>query len=103
MSYAKKDDWVQISKTVLKAGERAPQVPADTQDCDLKMWVKGFIQEDAEIGDEVEIVTAIGRHVVGELCEVNPKYTHTYGNFVPELVQIQRQVRELTFGGENNE
>lgn len=103
MIYAKKDDWVQISTTILKAGERAPQVPEDTQKCDLKMWVKGFIQKDAEIGDQVEIETAIGRKVVGELCEVNPKYTHTYGDFVPELVQIQRQVREITFGGGKND
>ena len=103
MNQAKKGDWVQISNTVLEAGKRAPQVPEDTQNSDLKMWVKGFIQQDAELGEVVEVKTAIGRRVSGELCEVNPGYTHTYGNFVPELVQIQRQVRELTFGGERNE
>lgn len=101
MEFAKKGDWVQISNTVLKAGERAPQVPADTQACDLKMWVKGFLLNDsAKVGDVVEIETAIGRKVQGELCEVNPKYTHTYGNFVPELVQIQHQLRKIVFGGE---
>lgn len=102
MKQVKKGDWVQISNTILKAGDRAPQVPEDTQACDLKMWVKGFIQEDAKIGDNVEIKTAIGRMVKGQLCEVNPKYTHTYGDFVPELVQIQRQLREIIFGGESS-
>ena len=102
VKYAKKGDWVQISNIVLKAGERAPQVPADTQACDLKMWVKGFIQSDAQIGDTVEIETAIGRRISGELCEVNPKYTHTYGDFVPELVQIQHQLRKIMFGGGEN-
>lgn len=99
MTAAKKGDWVQISNVVLPAGSRAPQVPADTQRCDLMMWVKGFIQQDADLGATVEIVTAIGRRETGKLCAVNPAYTHTYGKFVPELVQIQRQLRELTFGG----
>jgi len=37
---AKKGDWVQIRDTVLEAGERAPQVPADTAGLPLLMWVK---------------------------------------------------------------
>ncbi|MGL6200827.1 MAG: 2-amino-4-oxopentanoate thiolase subunit OrtA [Lachnospiraceae bacterium] len=102
MKQAKKEDWVQISNIILPAGERAPQVPEDTQSCDLIMWVKGFIKEDAQIGDIVTIETAIGRKVTGRLCEVNPKYTHTYGNFVPELVKIQHQLREIVFGGEED-
>ncbi|MDD3370181.1 MAG: 2-amino-4-oxopentanoate thiolase subunit OrtA [Lachnospiraceae bacterium] len=91
MKQVKKGTWVQISNMILQAGERAPQVPEDTQDCDLMMWVKGFLREDAEIGDTVEIETAIGRRIKGQLCEVNQGYTHTYGNFVTELVQIQPQ------------
>lgn len=102
MKQAKKGDWVQISNIILRAGERAPQVPEDTQHCDLIMWVKGFISQDAQIGDTVEIETAIGRKVTGKLCDVNPKYTHTYGDFVPELVQIQHQLREIVFGGEDH-
>jgi len=99
---AKKGDWVQISNIILKAGSRAPQVPEDTQKCDLKMWVKGFLQEDAYVGNQVTIKTAIGRSVTGELCAVNPKFTHTYGDFVPELVQIQHQLRNIVFGGEDH-
>jgi len=103
MKKAKKGDWVQISNVILKAGYRAPQVPKDTQACDLKMWVKGFISWDAAMGDEVEITTAIGRKVRGKLCDINPRYIHTYGDFVSELVQIQHQLREIVFGGNRNE
>lgn len=102
MKQAKRGDWVQVSSIVLKAEERAPQVPEDTKKCDLRMWVKGFIQADAAIGDVVEIETAIGRRVTGELYAINPSYTHTYGTFVPELVQIQHQLREIVFGGDKN-
>ena len=36
----------------------------------------------------------------GELIEVNPYWSHSYGTFVPELVQIDKQLREALFGGE---
>ena len=39
----------------------------------------------------------------GKLLEVNPYYTHDFGKFVPELLKISEQVREITFGGEGNE
>lgn len=100
MTIAKKGDWVQITRIVIPAGNRASQVPEDTKKCNLEMWVKGFIQSDSQIGDEVEIITTTNRREAGTLCEVNPGYTHTYGKFVPELIQIQRQLRELIYEGE---
>ena len=96
---AKKGDWVRIHTIVLKAEDRTGKIPEDTKACDLEMWTKGFLLEDAEIGDQVEIETAVGRIEKGELIEVNPYYTHSYGKFVPELVQIDRQLREI-MGGE---
>lgn len=97
---AKKGDWVRIHTVVLKAEERTGKIPEDTKACDLEMWTKGFLQADAEIGDEVEIETASGRIEHGTLIEVNPYYTHSYGKFVPELIQIDKQLREI-MGGEN--
>ena len=96
---AKKGDWVRIHTVVLKAEERTGKIPEDTQACDLEMWTKGFLLSDAEVGDEVEFETAVGRIEKGTLIEVNPYYTHSYGKFVPELVQIDRQLREI-MGGE---
>ena len=54
MASVKKGDWVQIENIVLPAGQRAPQVPEDTQACDLKLWVKGIAQQDGEMGDEYD-------------------------------------------------
>ena len=36
-----------------------------------------------------------------ELIEVDPYYTHSYGKFVPEIIQIDKQLREIMdFGGD---
>lgn len=97
---AKKGDWVRIHAVVLKAEERTAKLPEDTQACPLEMWTKGFLQEDsAEIGDEVTVMTAVNRLVTGKLLEVNPTWTHSYGEFVPELVIIDKQLRDIMNGG----
>ena len=97
---AKKGDWVRIHKVVLKAEERTEKLPEDTKVCDLEMWTKGTLLSDAEIGDEVEIETIVGRREKGELVEVNPYYTHSYGVFVPEIIEIDKQLREIMKGGD---
>ena len=96
----KKGEWVRIHSIVLKEDERTAKIPDDTQKCDLQMWTKGFLLHDAEIGDEVEIETAAHRKDKGILLEANPYYTHSYGKFVPELVQIDKQLRDIMFGGD---
>lgn len=96
----KKGTWVRIHKIVLKPSERAPQVPEDTKRVPLEMWVKGFLLQDAELGDEVSIETVTGRTETGTLVEVNPYYEHDFGKCVPELLAIDKQVREILFGGE---
>ena len=101
MLTAKKGDWVQIENIVLPAGHRAPQVPEDTQKCDLKMWVKGEALYDANEGELVKVKTTTGRIVEGYLVAINPRYIHDYGEFQPELLQIERQLKEILFGGEN--
>ncbi len=95
-----KGEWVRIHATVLEAAERTAKLPEDTQACPLEMWTKGFLQEDAEIGDVVTIKTASNRIEKGTLLEVNPCWTHSYGKFIPELVQIDMQLREIMFGGD---
>jgi len=100
MEMVKKGTWVRIHKIVLKPSERAPQVPEDTKRVPLEMWVKGFLLQDAELGDEVSIETVTGRTETGTLVEVNPYYEHDFGKCVPELLAIDKQVREILFGGE---
>ncbi|MEE0741569.1 MAG: 2-amino-4-oxopentanoate thiolase subunit OrtA [Emergencia sp.] len=96
----KKGEWVRIHSIVLKAEERTAKIPEDTQKCDLQMWTKGELQEDAEIGDVVTVKTASGRMEKGTLIEEHPYYTHSYGKFVPEIIEIDKQLREIMFGGD---
>lgn len=99
----KKGEWVMIHKIVLTPEQRAPQVPEDTKKVPLELWVKGYLQDDAEIGDEVTILTRTKRTEKGTLLENNPYYKHNFGKFIPELLRVSEQVREIVFGGEENE
>ncbi|MGD9000845.1 MAG: 2-amino-4-oxopentanoate thiolase subunit OrtA [Granulosicoccaceae bacterium] len=90
-----KGAWVEIHRAVLPAGERAPQVPADTQQVPLEMRVKGFLVEAAALGEEAEIMTTVGRHLRGTLITVNPPYTHGFGAPIPELSTIGNEVRDM--------
>lgn len=98
----KKGEWVRIHKIILQPSERAPQVPEDTKKVPLEMWDKGFLQENAEMGDEVTIETVTGRKETGKLIEENPYYEHDFGKFVPELLAIDKQVRDILFGGDRS-
>ena len=96
----KKGEWVRIHSVVLKAAERTAKIPDDTKACDLQMWTKGTLLQDAEIGDEVTVKTASNRIEKGTLIEVGPYYTHSYGKFVPKIIEIDKQLREIMFGGD---
>ena len=100
----KKGDWVKVYSVVLKPDERAPQVPDDTKKVPLEMWVKGYAMSDAKLGDTIEVKTMTGRIVKGEIVEVNPTYKHSYGEFVPELLEIGQDLRKILFEkGDSNE
>jgi len=99
----KKGSWVQIHRVILKPEERAPQVPEDTKKVPLEMWVKGFLCNDANIGDNVEIKTLTGRKDLGELITVNPSFKHDFGEFVPEILKIGEIVKSELYGDEINE
>ena len=101
---AKKGDWVRIHKIVLEVGERASNIPEDTQNVPLEMWDKGFLlSEGANIGDDVEVESYIGRVVEGKLIEVNPYWHHDYGKAVREILYIGRQARRLLEEGEKHD
>jgi len=87
--------WVEVHRVVLRAGERAPQIPEDTRAVPLEMRVKGFLTQPAALGDEAVIVTPAGRRLRGTLTEVNPAYTHGFGPPIPELSVIGQEVRAI--------
>jgi hypothetical protein len=85
-----KGKWVEIENVILKAGDRAPQVPDDTQKVPYVLRVSGFLQgnQNAKPGDSVSVITLIGRTLSGKLINLNPGYHHTFGDTVPELLDI---------------
>lgn len=87
--------WVEVHRVVLGPGERAPQVPADTQRVPLELLARGWLDAPATLGDEVSVTTAAGRHVTGTLVTVEPGYHHTFGRPVPELLAVGRELRAL--------
>lgn len=84
-----KNTYVRIRRTLLKPEERAPNVPEDTKKVPLKMWAKGFLQEEADLFDIVTIKTITGRFETGRLKEANPPFKHNYGDFIPEILQLR--------------
>lgn len=96
MGLAKKGDWVRIHTILLQPEERAPQVPEDTKNVPLEMWVKGrLINEEAPLGSQVSIKTLTGRIEKGELVEINPVYRHGFGEYVDELSYIGPNLRKM--------
>ncbi|KPU42523.1 hypothetical protein OXPF_43080 [Oxobacter pfennigii] len=100
---AVKGDWVQIHQVVLHPGERADNLPQDTKNVPLEMWIKGFINHDGKLNDTVEITTVTGRCVKGELTEINPGYSHGFGKCVPEILHIGLDLKKILWEEKNNE
>lgn len=98
----KQGDWVRIHSVVLAPGQRAPQVPEDTARVPLEMWVKGYLTQDARIGDTVTVRTAAGRLAQGTLIEDGLSYSHSFGDNVPELRQVANMVWDRLYGGDHH-
>lgn len=96
MACVKKGEWVQVHEVVLKSEQRTARLPEDTMKVPVELWVKGFLNHDAEIGQEVEITTITGRITRGTLVEVNPTYDYGFGEqFVPELLKVGLQLKAI--------
>lgn len=99
---ARPGEWVQIQRTVLQPHERTGKLPDDTRAVPFESWSKGRLVGHAEVGDQVEIETVIGRRLRGRLVAVNPGYDHGFGHaYVPELADIAAQARRILAGGES--
>lgn len=99
---AKKGDWVRVKNTVLKVGERAPQIPDVTKKVPLEMFINGFLQEDqAKVGDQVRITSLAERTLSGTLVEIMPGYKVDYGRPQPELLAIGPELRAILKESEN--
>lgn len=91
-----KGQWVRVYKVVLSASQRSANLPEDTKKVPMEMWDKGFlINDEAKIGDQVQVETIVGRIIEGELVELNPSYEINYGECITETLYIGKQLREM--------
>jgi len=89
----KPGDWVEVERVLLEPADRSPNLPAETADKPLMVWVKGFALAAATLGESAEVETVTGRRVTGTLSAVNPGYYHTFGEPVPELTHVGVDLR----------
>lgn len=89
----RKGDWVRIHSTILAPEDRSQRLPEDTRQVPVEMWVKGLLLADAKVGEKVEVETATGRFVSGRLIDTTPFWGHGFGDFVPELELVGRQLK----------
>ena len=90
---AREGDWVEVECKLLDPTDRSKNLPPETAEKPLMMWVKGFAQGEAAMGEELTIETMTGRRVTGALSAVNPGYYITYGDPLPEITHIGRDLR----------
>ncbi len=91
--HARPGDWVEVECILLEPADRSANLPPDTAAQPLRMWVKGFADGEGRVGDAMTVTTMTGRRVSGTLSAVNPGYFHTFGDPVPELVHVGRDLR----------
>jgi hypothetical protein len=94
MNRIKKGTWVEIEQIILNPEDRAPTLPEDTKKTPYLLHVSGFLQSEAEVGQEVAIRTLIGRVLTGTLKIIQPSYSHSFGMVVPELLTIGTEAEE---------
>ena len=90
---AREGDWVEVECKLLDPADRSKNLPPETAEKPLMMWVKGFALGAAAGGEELTIETITGRKVTGALSAVNPGYYITYGDPIPELTRVGRDLR----------
>lgn len=94
-------DWVQISGVILEPDERPLGLPEVTRAVPLEFRQRGFLRQDARVGEEVEIETVIGRRIRGKLVEINPAYEHSFGEPVPGLLKIGPELKRILEEGDS--
>jgi hypothetical protein len=89
----KAGDWVEVERVLLEPADRSKNLPPETAEKPLRMWIKGFAQAAGAVGAAMTVETMTGRLVEGTLAAVNPGYFHTFGNPIPELARVGVDLR----------
>jgi len=86
-------DWVEVERVLLEPADRSKNLPPETAEKPLRMWIKGFARVAGALGDPMTIETMTGRLVEGSLSAINPGYFHTFGDPIPELARVGVDLR----------
>ena len=86
-------EWVEVVRVLLEPGDRSTNLPPETAEKPMLVWVNGFATAEAGLGEEVMVETMAGRRVSGRLSGVNPGYFHTFGHPISELADVGRDLR----------
>jgi len=89
----KAGDWVEVERVLLEPADRSKNLPPETAEKPLRMWIKGFAQAAGASGDAMTVETMSGRLVEGTLSAINPGYFHTFGSPIPELAHVGVDLR----------
>ena len=95
MTKIAKGSWVEIEQVVLTPEQRVQTLPEETRSVPYLLRVSGFLQQEAELGQDVQVKTIVGRTLSGKLKTVNPGYRHSFGETIPELLRIGTDQEEL--------
>jgi hypothetical protein len=87
--------WVEIEQVVLTPEQRVQTLPQETRSVPYLLRVSGFLLQDAEIGQDAQVKTIIGRTLSGKLKTVNPGYSHSFGETIAELLPIGTDQEEI--------
>ena len=93
VTHCEAGDWVEVERVLLEPADRSRNLPPETADKPLMMWVKGFAQAAGALGEALTLETMTGRLVEGTLSAINPGYFHTFGNPIPELAHVGVDLR----------
>lgn len=93
--------WVRIHRLELAPSERAPGTPKHTASVPFETWTNGWLVEEARLGETARIRTPTGRTVAGELVELDPGYSHSFGSPPAVLQRAGERARALLFPGVN--
>lgn len=89
--------FVEIRMVLLEPADRLEHLPDDTKKVPFEARIKGFLLQDASVGEKVKIRTLADRLIEGTLISENPPLKHGYGRPSPELLQISREIRKEIF------
>lgn len=89
--------WARVHRLELAPPERAAGCPEDTASVPFESWINGWLIEESRLGDTARIRTPTGRTLEGELVEIGPGYTHSFGAPPEALQRAGQRARALLF------